>query len=174
MDVKKAIEKRKSIRRFKEKEVPEKIIREIIDAARLAPSAHNLQLWNFVIVRDKKTKLKFKENNVFVQKEMYSAPVVIVCCTDKSAYSKHSIKNLENSMNLVNLSLSSAFLVLRATELGLGTCFIAWCDKEKIKKVLEIPKQLIIPYVIVMGYPAEKPAPRSRKKLNEVIHFEKW
>lgn len=174
MDVKTAIKKRKSIRLFKEKIVPDHLITEVVDAARRAPSGHNLQPWNFVIVKDKKTKLKFRENNIFIQKEMYKAPVVIVCCTNKSAYSKHSIKRLEDAMNIVNLSLSSAFIVLRATELGLGTCFVAWCDKEKIKKTLKIPKQIIIPYVIVMGYPAEHPKPRSRKKLSEIIHFEKW
>lgn len=174
MNVKDAIKKRRAIRKFKIKEVPEKLINEVINAARLAPSGHNLQSWNFVVVKDKKMKTKFKENNIFIQKEMYDAPVIIVCCADKEVYSKHSITRYEISMNLINLSISSAFLVLRATELGLGTCFVAWVNKEKIKKLLKIPEEIIVPYVIIMGYPAEKPKPRSRKKLNEIIHFEKW
>jgi nitroreductase len=77
-------------------------------------------------------------------------------------------------MSLINLSLASAFLVLRATELGLGTCFVAWVDKEKIKKILYIPKDIIIPYAIVMGYPNENPKSRGRKELNEIMSFEKW
>jgi len=174
MDVKKAIEKRRSIRRFKNKPVSDRLIREVIDAARLAPSGHNLQSWNFVIVKDKRMKTNFKENNVFVQREMCDAPVIIVCCADKRACSKHSIKKHEESMSLINLSLASAFLALRATELGLGTCFVAWADKEKIKKFLAIPDEIIVPYVIVMGYPDENPKPRPRKKLDKVIHKQYW
>jgi nitroreductase len=174
MDVKKAIAKRKSIRRFKEKEVPNKIIKEVIDAARRAPSGHNLQPWHFVIVKNKKNLLKFKDHRVFNQEEMYKAPVVIVCCTEKEPYSSHSIKKHEEEMSYINLSIASAFLVLRATELGLGTCFVAWLDKEKIKRILGMPEDIIIPYVIVMGYPNEKPKPRGRKKLNEIMSFEKW
>jgi len=169
MDVKKAIEKRKSIRRFKEKEVPDRIIKEIIDAARRAPSAQNLQPWHFLVVKNKESLLKFKKDGVFGQKEMYQAPVVIVCCTEK----EYSIKEHEGE-SLINLSLASAFLVLRATELGLGTCFVGWVDKEKIKRILGIPKDFTVPYVIVLGYPNEKPEPRGRKKLNEIMSFEKW
>jgi len=77
-------------------------------------------------------------------------------------------------MPLINLSLASAFLVLRATELGLGTCFVAWADKEKIKKILDIPENIIIPYVIAMGYTDEEPKPKERKELNEIMNFEKW
>ena len=174
MDVKKAIAKRKSIRKFKKKEIPNKIIKEVIDAARRAPSGHNLQPWHFVVVKNKKNLLRFREQGVFVQKWIYEAPVVIVCCAEKEAYSSDSIKKHEKEMSLINLSLASAFLVLRATELGLGTCFVAWADKEKIKKILDIPENIIIPYVIAMGYTDEEPKPKERKELNEIMNFEKW
>jgi nitroreductase len=173
MDVKEAIEKRKSIRKFKKKEVSDKIIKEVIDAARKAPSGHNLQSWHFVVIKNKKKLLSFKEQGVFVREWVYETPVIIVCCAE-NAYSPDSIKEYEENMSLINLSLASAFLVLRATELGLGTCFVAWADKEKIKKILNIPEDIIIPYVIAMGYPDEKPEPRERKKLNEIMSFEKW
>jgi len=173
MDVKEAIEIRKSIRKFKEKEVPDKIIREVIDAARRAPSGHNLQPWRFIVVK-KKENLKFKEQKVFVRDWVYEAPVVIICCSEKEAYSPNSIKEHEVSMPLINLSLASAFLVLRATELGLGTCFVAWADKEKVKKILGIPDDIIVPYVIAMGYPDEEPESSGRKELDEIMSFEKW
>jgi nitroreductase len=174
MHVKEAIEKRKSIRRFKEKKVPNKIIKEAIDAARRAPSGHNLQPWHFVVVKNKESLREFKEQNVFKQEKFYQAPVVIVCCTEKEAYSPDSIKKHEVEMPLINLSLASAFLVLRATELGLGTCFVAWVDKEKIKKILDIPEDKVIPYIIVMGYPDEKPKPRGRKEMKEIMSFDRW
>jgi len=174
MDVKKAIEERKSIRKFKEKEVSDEVIKEVIDAARRAPSGHNLQPWHFIVVKNKENLLKFKEQDIFVQKWLYKSPVIIVCCVEKEPYSSDSIKKHENELSLINLSLASAFLVLRATELSLGTCFVAWTDKEKIKKILGIPEDIMIPYVIAMGYPDEKPEPRGRKELNEIMSFEKW
>jgi len=174
MNVKDAIEKRKSIRKFKEKEVPDEVINEVIDAARRAPSGHNLQPWHFIVVKSKEKLLEFKEQGVFNQKEMYEVPAIIVCCAEKESYSPDSIKKYEDGMPLINLSIASAFLVLRATELGLGTCFVAWSDKEKIKEILGIPKDIVIPYVIIMGYPNEEPKPRGRKELNEVMSFEKW
>jgi len=171
MNVKEAIEKRRSIRRFKEKEVSDEIIKEVIDAARRAPSARNLQPWHFLVVKNKENLLKLKENNVFGQKEIYDVPIVIVCCAEKEAHPPHPGMEEEP---LINLSLASAFLVLRATELGLGTCFVAWFDKEKIKKILGIPEDIIIPYVIIMGYPDEKSESKGRKELNEIMNFEKW
>jgi len=174
MDVKEAIKKRKSIRKFKKKEVPDNLIKEVIDAARKAPSGHNLQPWHFVVIKSKEKLLRFKEQGVFVREWVCEAPVIIVCCAEKEAYSPHSIKEHEENMSMINLSLASAFLVLRATELGLGTCFVAWCYKEKIKKILGVPENIMIPYVIAMGYPDEEPEPKERKELKEIMNFEKW
>ena len=177
MDVKKAIKKRKSIRKFKSRNVPDKLIKEIIDAARLAPSAHNFQPWHFIVISDKGILKKFKEDKVFVQPEMYKAPIVIICCTNPNVYSGSYNKKLENTKiisSIRDLALSSSFLVLRAAELGLGTCFVAWIDKEKVKNIVGIPNNIIVPYIIVMGYPDEKPKPRGRKELSEILHKEKW
>jgi len=173
MDVKEAIEKRKSIRKFKEKEVPDKVIKEAVDAARRAPSGHNLQPWHFIVVKKEETIQKFREQNVFNREWVYDSPVIIVCCTEE-VYSPNSIKKHETEMAIINLSLASESLVLRATELGLGTCFVAWCDKEKIKKILGIPESIIVPYVIAIGYPDEEPVLKERKNLNEIMSFEKW
>ncbi|MBT7402163.1 nitroreductase, partial [Candidatus Woesearchaeota archaeon] len=68
----------------------------------------------------------------------------------------------------IDLSIASSFLALRATELGLGSVFVAWIRRDKIKEVLNIPKEYIIPFVLPIGYPAEDPSPKPRKKLNEI------
>ena len=179
MDVKKAIQKRQSIRKFKDTIISDKLIKEVLDAARMAPSGNNAQPSRFIIVRDKKTKAKLKENDIFVQQEMYKAPVIIVCCGDPDTYPRGKfVKDYDdpefNRRALRDLSIASGYLVLRAKELGLGTCFVGWIKKEKIKEILGIPKRFVVPYIIVMGYPAEKPAPRGRKKLKEILHWEEW
>jgi len=138
MDVKKAIKKRKSIRKYKNKEVSDKLIKEIIDAARLAPSGNNTQPSRYYIIKDIATKTKLKENKVFSQDFVYTAPTIIVCCTDPTTYTKHiKERDAANEIRAIrDLSIASSFLVLRATELNLGTCYVGRLKAEKIKKIL--------------------------------------
>ncbi|MFH1222476.1 MAG: nitroreductase family protein, partial [Candidatus Micrarchaeota archaeon] len=113
MDVKKAIEQRRSIRKYQNTKVPDSIIRELIDAARLAPSGNNAQPSRYLIVKDKNTKKKLKENKIFEQEFVYSAPVIIVCCTDPNAYKKRIEEyDDQNEIRAIrDLSIASSFLV---------------------------------------------------------------
>lgn len=171
MDVKKAIEERRSIRKYQDTEISEDIIRELINAARLAPSGNNAQPSRYFVIKDDNAKNKLKENNIFEQKFVYKAPVIIVCCTDPHAYKKN-VEGWDDSNEIRavrDLSIASSFLVLRATELGLGTCYVGWVKKDKIKEILAIPKEYFVPYIITVGYPAEQPKPTSRKSIDEVL-----
>jgi nitroreductase len=171
MTVKTAIKKRRSIRKYQTKKVPSKLIRDLIDCARLAPSGNNTQPSRFLIVTDEKTKKKLKENKIFDQDFIYQAPVILVCCTSPQAYKKRLVDwDATNDIRATrDLSIACSFLVLRATELGLGTCFIGWIKRKEIKKILGIPNHFFIPYAITIGYPAENPKARARKKLGEII-----
>lgn len=170
MHVKDAIKKRHSIRRFKDKIIPNKIIRQILEAARLAPSGNNVQPWRFRIIDKRKTIEKLKKVRAFKQDFVYTAPVIIVCCSDPDAYVPIKGRDRHNKQRAIrDISLACAFLILRATELGLGGCFVGWIDENKLKEVLNIPKHYIIPYVIPLGYADEFPKLRTRKKLKELI-----
>ena len=171
MDVKKAIEERRSVRVYEDKAIPDDLIKELIDAARLAPSGNNTQPSKYVIVKDYQTKAKLKKNNVFPQDFVYKSPAIIVCCTNPSAYEKN-VKEFDNTNEvraIRDVSIASSFLILRATELGLGTCYVGWVDEEKIKEALDIPRKYLVPYVITLGYPANKPKPTSRKGIDEIL-----
>jgi nitroreductase len=173
MDVKEAILKRRSIRKYQRKEVSLDLIRELIDAARLAPSGSNAQPCRYYLVKDNETKEKLKENQIFQQDFVYQAPALIVCCSDIQSY-RQGIKGWseENEVRaLRDLSIASAFLVLRATELGLATCYVGWMKKDKIKDVLDIPRNYIVPFVIAVGYANEQPKPLPRKSIDEVLLY---
>ena len=173
MDVKEAISKRRSIRKYQRKEVPLDLIRELIDAARLAPSGSNVQPCRYYLVKDSETKEKLRENRIFHQDFVYQAPALIVCCSDIRSYSQ-GIKGWseENEVRaLRDLSIASAFLVLRATELGLATCYVGWMKKDKIKDVLDIPRHYLVPFVIAVGYANEQPKPLPRKSIDEVFEL---
>ncbi len=170
MDVKKAIDQRKSIRKYQNKQVSDDIIRDLLDAARRAPSAKNTQSHKYFIVKDKKVRNKLKENNVFKQPFVYDAPLIIVCCANPKAYpARVDVDDSPENYALIDLSIASSFLVLQATELGLGTVFVAWIYRDKIKELLNIPKEYIVPFVLSIGYPAEVPNAKIRKKLGEII-----
>jgi nitroreductase len=170
MDIKDAITLRKSIRKYKDTPIPNEIINELLDAARMAPSAKNVQSHRYFIVNNKEVKDKLIKHEVFKRPFVYSAPLIIICCADPSQY-PDSVDVDESPINYayIDLSIAASFLVLRATELGLGTVFVAWIYREKIKEALNIPKNYIIPFVIPVGYPDENPIVRPRKNLNEII-----
>ncbi|MBW2990481.1 nitroreductase family protein [Candidatus Woesearchaeota archaeon] len=173
MDVKKAIAGSRSIRAYKDKPVSDDLIKELIDAARLAPSGNNAQPWMFKIIKSKQEKDELKKKKIFVQDFVYTAPVIIICCTNPNAFPKAKFVDGIDDPNKVrairDLSIACQNLVLRATELGLGTCYVGWMEKEKVKDVLGIPKHLIAPYAITVGYAAESPGPRPRKNVDEIL-----
>ncbi len=173
MNVKEAIEKRRSIRKYDDKEVTEEVLRELIDAARLAPSGNNAQPWYFKIVTSAEDKKKLKDSNMYPQDFVYTAPVLIICCADPSVYpAGEFIKGMDhpNQVRAIrDLSLACENLVLRAVELGLGTCYIGWMDKEKVKDLLDIPKDYIVPYTITVGYPAGGAGEPKKKSADDIL-----
>ena len=173
-NVKNIIAKGRSIRKYKNKRIPNQLVKEVIDAARLAPSGHNDQPSRFCVIIDKKTKNKLKKNKVFERDFVYTAPVIIICCGDTSVYSREKSPCPEfdkSYMMRVNIDVSIAAqnLVLRATELGLGTCYIGWMHRARAKKALGISNKYFIPFAITLGYPDEKPEVRPKKKLEEIL-----
>ncbi|MDP2925880.1 MAG: nitroreductase family protein [Nanoarchaeota archaeon] len=172
MEVKDAIIKRKSIRKYKDLEIPKDLINEILDAARLSPSAYNAQPWKFKIINDKNVIKKLKKNNVFKNEFVYTAPLIIVCCGDTTCYPERAKENFElKDLSLIDVTIACQSLILRATDLGLGTCYVGLIDRNKLKKILNISKNYIISYVITVGYPdlSEELGITTRKKLNDII-----
>lgn len=170
MTIKEAINARKSIRKYKDKPIPEDVIKELLEAARLAPSAENTQSHKYWLVKDQTTKNKLLKYQAFGQPFVYEAPLILVCCADPSAYPDSTDpESNPNNYAHMDLAIATSFLVLRATELGLGSVFIAWIERDKIKEALHIPKHYILPFVIPLGYPDENPPARPRKAIKEII-----
>lgn len=177
MDVKKAIIQRRSIREYQDKKVPNTLIKELIEAARLAPSAYNAQPSRFFIIKNGTGIERLKENDIFKQEFVYKVPVIIVCCGDPDVFPKERFEATYSSPNEIggeigavrDVSIAAQNIVLRATESGLGTCYVGLVNRSKLKELLDIPKSYVLPFVITLGYAAEKPRLTSRKKLKEFI-----
>ena len=175
MDVKEAIEKRKSIRVYKDKEVSDDIVKELIEAARLAPSGCNRQCARYKIIKNKKIGEKLKQEKVFGRENVCDAPVIILCCYDKNAKPEveredDKIYGTDKNVRFVrDVSIASSFIVLRATELGLGSCYIGMIDKNKMKKVLGLENNIEVVFALTIGYAAEDGRERNRKSVKEIV-----
>ena len=169
METIKAIKTRRAIRQFKDKEVPDKIIKEILSAAMHAPSAHNEQPWQFVVIKDKETMKKMQKLSPWLGM-LDTAPAAILVCGDKK------LEKAEGYW-VQDCSACAMLLWISAHDQGLGA---VWCGiyprEDRVKgfqELLDLPKQVIPLCLMPIGYPAEKKTREDRYK-EERIHEDKW
>jgi nitroreductase len=169
MDVFMAIEKRRSIRTYKDTEIEPEKIKKILESARIAPSAANRQEWKFIVVKDSDTRKKL-EKAAMGQKFVTEAPVTIVACSTES----ERVMPCGQYAYTVDLSIAVSFMILEATELGLGTCWLGAFQENEVKEVLNIPEEIRVVAMFTLGYADEDPSPRPRKTVDEIISYEKY
>ena len=161
MDVFECIKTRRSVRRYQKRDVPNHLIGMIIEAATYAPSAGNLQPWEFIVVKDKERKTKLYEA-ALKQTHIKEAPVIIVVCANIGKTSSRYGKRGERLYAIQDTAAAIQNMLLAAHALGLGTCWIGAFDEEQVKVVCAIPEHVRPVALITVGYPAEKPHPPRR------------
>ena len=169
MDVMEAIRKRCSVRSYQPRPVEEEKLKAVLEAARLAPSASNIQEWRFIVVRDAEMRGKLSRaarNQAFVAE----APVVIAAC----AIACDKIMACGQPAYAIDLAIAVDHMTLAAVELGLGTCWIGAFDEKTVKQLLDVPEKVRIPIVLTLGYPAKPGGPKNRKSLDEITAYEKF
>ncbi|MBN1445335.1 MAG: nitroreductase family protein [Candidatus Omnitrophica bacterium] len=154
----KVLKERRSVRRYQKKGVPESVTLDIVDCARFAPTARNVQPWKFAVLTDAAERKKIAgiaEYGKFIA----DAPVCIaVFCEDTKYY-------LEDGC------AATTYILLAAKAYGLGTCWVAGDKKpyaEEIRTLMKMPAGWKLVSLISMGYPEETPSPR-KKTLDEVL-----
>ena len=160
MDVFEAIRRRRSIRKYHRKNLDWNTIIRLLEAARLAPSAKNLQPWKFIVVSDQELKDKLVKA-CYNQKFIADASIAIVGIGDAE---------LSPRRYQTDVTIALEHIVLEATELGLGTCWIGAFKEDEVKELLKIPDKYRVVALLTIGYPAESPPPRPRKKLKEIVY----
>ena len=188
----KCIHQRRSVRAFRSDPVPDEHIRQILDAARMAPTSGNQQPWKFLVVRDRKKlnalhdaaihhyldyfkKQGFKPDKVEERKKdleshyerIFRAPVFIVVLVDTQSkypdYNKH------------DGPLAVANLMLAARALGYGTCYFSDTISEQVTmRVLEIPDQYKRICITPVGVPEAWPEAPQKKDLMRLIVYERF
>jgi len=164
MEVFEAIEKRRSIRKYKPSSIPDKHLKKILEAARLAPSAGNRQPWRFIVVRSSERKKILAEaarNQMFLA----DAGAIIVALADPEASPKWFKQDVMIAME---------HIVLASTGLGYGTCWIGAFEEGQVKRLLGVPERIAVVALLPVGVPDEKPQPKPRKDFSEIFFKEEY
>ena len=164
MDVFEAIKTRRSIRKYRSESIPDEKLGLILEAARLAPSAANRQPWRFIIVQnaDRKKALAEVANN---QTFLKDAAAIVAAVGDPEVSTRWHEKDT---------MIALEHMVLAATALGYGTCWIGAFDEDAVKSLLKIPTKMKVVALLPIGVPGETPIPRPRKELSEIFFKEEW
>lgn len=163
-----AIKKRYSCRSYLDKPIEKDKLEKIIEAARLAPSAKNFQDWRFVFVTDpaKKEQLAHAANG---QMFLAKASVIIVACSNKDY-----VMSCGQASGPIDVAIAMEHIALTATSLGLATCWIGAFNPDKVKPVVQIPKDIEIIELMALGYPADKERHNSRLAAEQIVSFDQW
>lgn len=172
MSIDKLFLNRKSVRSFSQKQVDKSTIIELLNAARIAPSAVNYQPWRFFVCSSPDIKQKIVKS--YPRKWFESAPLYIVACADKS----QSWKRANDHKDHGNIDVANAitYLMLKATVLGLGTCWVCNFDANILIEALNLDKVLEPVAIIPVGYPSEEGAhestkPKMRKSIEKITEW---
>jgi len=171
MDLMEAIKTRRSIRRFKEAPVPENLLKEVLSAARLAPSADNAQPWRIIVVMDEELKLKLAAA-AHGQKFIAQAPLVLVVC----GVPDEAFPTIGGYMSahVIDVAIAVDHATLAAHALGLGTCWIGTFKEDKVREILGIPEDVRVIAITPLGYPDESPERTPRKNLEDLVAYDKY
>jgi nitroreductase len=194
------IRARRSIRLYKDKAIPEDIVKQLLEAGQLAPSRANSQPWHFVVIRDTAVKQELYAA-VYHQELVLKAPLLIVVLgiidprssilartlelvqmgafgIDVKNFADHVLDNWSEEDLRVDSALNSAIatthIMLAAHDLGLGCCWVKLCKDDEVLRILEVPDGYYMAAVLAIGYPDESPNQRPRLPIAGMVHYDKF
>ena len=201
LTTKEAIEKRRSIRKYKPDPIPDEVVKELLHAARLAPSGCNAQPWRFKTVKEPDVRARLAQA-AYKQLFIAEAPVVLVCCADIRGYVDGSssgvqdlgeigaveervVRTIKDKTEILrtlgtddlgpriaaNVAIAIEHMVLRALDFGLGTCWVRLIDESKIRKIFGWDDNIYVVALLPMGFPAESPQARKRRELEDILIY---
>ena len=169
MEFSELVQKRYSVRAYRPVPVEEDRLHQVLEVARLAPSASNRQPFKIIVIRTagRETELRrIYDKSWFVQ-----APLIIAAC---GIPAQNWIRRDGKNYNDVDVTIAMDHLILAAASLGLGTCWIAAFDPAAAREVLRLPAGVEPIAFTPLGYPADTPRPKERKALSELVRYEHW
>ena len=154
MEFSKVISARRAIRKYKPDPIPEETLQKLYKALQAAPTGNNRQPFRFIFVKDAGMRKKIVTQACH-QDFLAQPPILLAACCEKGSS--------------FDVAIAVDHMILAATDEGLGTCWVGWFEEAAVKKLLNIPMSMEVPILVPVGYPAENPAARSRKVIDELV-----
>ncbi len=169
MDFLALAKKRYSVRAYKPDPVEDDKLQNVLEAARLAPTACNIQPFQFIVIHTKGKEAELRR--IYSAAWFVQAPVVIAACgVPSESWRRRDGKNYCD----VDVTIAMDHLILAATELGLGTCWIGAFHPDAAREVLGLPDNVEPVAFTPLGYPADQSGHKRRKSLQEIVRYEHW
>jgi nitroreductase len=169
MEFQELIRVRRSIRGYKTDPVPQEVLRRILEAGRLAPTAANRQAFQLIVVTDAAARLQLRD--VYDRDWFYTAPLILVGCVEPAkAWQRADGFNAAE----VDISIVMDHIILAAADEGLGSCWICNFNETRLHTILGIPPDVRVIAMTPLGYPAAEPRPFQRKPLDDLVRRERW
>ena len=174
------LQHRRSVRVYLDRPVEREKILKCLEAARLAPSAVNMQPWKYVVVDDAETRdslFKAAFHGIFFNQWAAKVPVFVVVVIDRKGLIPSVIGFVRDSLvSLLDIGIATEQLVLQAEELGLATCWMGGLHERAVKKLLHIPGSRRVAAIIALGYPDKSVVKRKQERhsLDDISSFNAW
>ncbi|HVO65723.1 MAG TPA: nitroreductase family protein [Syntrophales bacterium] len=197
MELSDVIASRRSIRKFREEDISADTVRLLLEAARLAPSGSNLQPWRFIVAQSRTAKEALSRYTPY--KFIAKASVIFVCCADLTAITARdrrmgellkegAFEGVDMDMNFtpttptavmdgeavkaylsMNVAIAVEHIVLKAFDLGLGSCWLARFDRDKMRQYLALDESIYPVVLLPVGHPDQSPNARPRFALDKLV-----
>ena len=169
MDFQELIRERYSVRAYKPDPVEKDKLNTVLEAAKLAPTAANRQPFKLIVLE---TEGRKSELNQIYRKDWFVQAPLLICAVGIPARSW--VRDDMRRYLDVDIAIVMDHLILAATDLGLGTCWVAAFNSQKAIEILELPDEVEPLIFTPLGYPADTPGPKERKPLSDLVRYNKW
>ena len=168
MELKKALFERRSIRVFSEKPVEKDLLKELLTAGLYAPTAGNIQPWAFFSITEPERINKIRT----ISPGMLGHPKALICvCSDQKKAFERAGKG-GKTLALMDCAMAAQNIMLRAYDLGLGSCVIRSFNSDALREIAGAPDYIQPELIVTIGYPAENPDPPARA--TDIIYLEEY
>lgn len=165
------IRARYSVRAYRPDPVPDELLASVLEAGRLAPTASNRQPIRILVVHTAGREAELA--GIYRREWFVAAPIILgVCTVPGEAWARTSFDG--RSYADVDAAIVMDHLVLAATELGLGTCWVAAFDPAAAREVLGLPDDVEPLLFTPLGFPADRSRPKERRALADLVRYERW
>ena len=168
---------RRSVRKYQDRKSPRQELEEIIKAAQYAPSAHNKQPWEFLVIEDRQTLSSLRSVQRWTSFAKDASCAIIVCGNTEQTFSRDKDGEKWDYAD-IDCSLAAQNLMLAAHSKGIGSCFCGASPMplvvDGLRKLLDLPQHIRPVAIIIMGYPDEQPSQPADRYNPAKIHWEKW